>query len=428
VLRFKKIDKRPDSHFWKKVLKWADSFPNFSYHDSNTYKLNGFAPRYLKLVALGSKTSFEGTGNSDFQRLKEFLDGNPDWVFGFFNYDLKNQIENLHSSNFDGINMFLMHFFVPEILMAETENGLEIGVHEKVDLEKLLAKIESQDTVFEDLPALNVKCRVSKDRYLDIVNKIKGHIQYGDVYELNYCIEHYAENAQINPLEIYDRLNKLSPSPFSCLYKTLEKYLISASPERFMRKSGKTVISQPMKGTIKRGLNEKADLNLKNELFENPKERSENVMIVDLVRNDLSKSAVKGSVEVPELFGVYTFPKVHQMISTVKAELREDVHPVDLIKNAFPMGSMTGAPKVRAMELIEEYEATKRGLFSGSVGYFTPERDFDFNVIIRSILYNSEAKYLSFMTGGAITIQSEPEKEYEECLLKAQALKDALSC
>lgn len=165
---------------------------------------------------------------------------------------------------------------------------------------------------------------------------------------------------------------------------------------------------------------------LKNDLAKDEKERSENIMIVDLVRNDLSKTAVKGSVKVEELCKVYSFDQVHQMISTVTSQIEENTHPIDVIKSTFPMGSMTGAPKISAMKIIENLEETKRGLYSGAVGYITPRGDFDFNVVIRSILYNHTQKYISFSVGSAITSKSDPLKEYEECLVKAKAMHEVL--
>ena len=218
------------------------------------------------------------------------------------------------------------------------------------------------------------------------------------------------------------RLNEISPTPFSCYYKQQDKYLISASPERFLKKVKDKIISQPIKGTIKRGLDKNEDSLLRDKLYNDPKERAENVMIVDLVRNDLSRTAKKGSVKVDELFGIYEFSQVFQMISTITSKVEDDTNIIDIIKNAFPMGSMTGAPKVRAMELIEEFEKSKRGLYSGSVGFITPNNDFDFNVIIRSILYNQSRNYVSFTVGGAITSLADPEKEHEECMLKAEAM------
>jgi para-aminobenzoate synthetase component 1 len=230
----------------------------------------------------------------------------------------------------------------------------------------------------------------------------------------------------LNPVETYLRLSEISSAPFGAYYKLNDKYLLCSSPERFMKKAGNKLISQPIKGTIKRGGTDEEDIELKHSLLNDVKERAENVMIVDLVRNDLAKSCRPGSVKVEELFGIYTYPTVHQMISTVTGELDEQTHFIDALRNAFPMGSMTGAPKIEVMKLIEYYETTKRGLFSGSVGYITPDGDFDFNVVIRSLFYNEANKYLSYSTGGAITYDSIPEKEYEECMLKAKGIMKAL--
>ena len=252
------------------------------------------------------------------------------------------------------------------------------------------------------------------------------HIHRGDIYEANFCMEFYAENAQIEPLEIYQKLNTISEPPFAAYFKNNFQYLLSASPERYLRKEGLKVISQPIKGTARRSFDLEQDEQLKSDLAQNEKERSENIMIVDLVRNDLSQTATKGSVQVEELCQIYTFKQVHQMISTIVSEVENTTSPIEILRTTFPMGSMTGAPKISAMQIIEELEETKRGLYSGAVGYFTPNGDFDFNVVIRSILYNSENQYLSFSVGSAITSQAIPENEYEECLLKAKAMFEVL--
>jgi para-aminobenzoate synthetase component 1 len=243
---------------------------------------------------------------------------------------------------------------------------------------------------------------------------------------MNFCQEFFVENLEINPLETYSKLIEISPTPFSVFYKNENKYLISASPERFLKKIGTKIISQPIKGTIKRGENAEIDLQLRTQLECDEKERSENIMIVDLVRNDLSKTAKQASVKVEELCGIYSFKQVHQMISTISSEIDQETHFVDVIKSMFPMGSMTGAPKIEAMKLIEKFEKTKRGLYSGAVGYINPQGDFDFNVVIRSILYNLDKKYLSFSVGSAITAKSIAESEYDECLLKTEAIKKVL--
>ena len=222
------------------------------------------------------------------------------------------------------------------------------------------------------------------------------------------------------------QLSQHSPAPFSSFFRLNEHFILCASPERFLQKKGNKILSQPIKGTIKRGETIEEDQLLKQTLRNNLKEQSENVMIVDLVRNDLSHIAKDGSVKVDELFGIYTFPQVHQMISSISCEIKESIDAIDVIKACFPMGSMTGAPKVKAMELIDLYESSKRGVYSGSIGYFSPNGDFDFNVVIRSILYNDNKQKLSFSVGSAITHHSVPEEEYQETLIKAKAIFEVL--
>ena len=263
-------------------------------------------------------------------------------------------------------------------------------------------------------------------QYIQTIKRLQQHILRGDCYEINYCQEFFDENIMIDPVNTYMRLIGISPTPFSCYYKLENKYLLCASPERFLSKANNTIFSQPIKGTAPRNENSFLDTVEKDNLSKNQKEKSENVMIVDLVRNDLSKVCKEGTVEAEELFAVYSFPQVHQMISTIKGELAQNVSFAEIIKATFPMGSMTGAPKRSAMQLIEQYERTKRQLFSGSVGYISPKKDFDFNVVIRSIFYNADACFLNYLVGSAITFYADAEKEYEECNLKAKAILDTL--
>ena len=365
-----------------------------------------------------------------FDKLKEYQSITQDYLFGYISYDVKNATEHLISQNYDGLNFADLYFFQPQKILFIKNNTIEFHYLSMVDDE-----IESdfktiQKTILNTTDGNNdikIKLRIHKDEYHQKVTKVLEHIHRGDIYEANFCQEFFAENTIINPLQVYEDLNTISEPPFASFFKLDEHYLLSASPERYLKKEGRKVISQPIKGTAKRFINPIDDEKIASDLSRDTKERSENIMIVDLVRNDLSKTAKKGSVSVEELCKVYTFKQVHQMISTVVSELNDDVHPVDVIRDTFPMGSMTGAPKISAMKIIEELEETKRGLYSGTVGYFTPNGDFDFNVVIRSILYNSEKKYLSFSVGSAITAKSTPEKEYEECLLKAKAMKFVLS-
>jgi len=343
---------------------------------------------------------------------------------GFLTYDLKNEVEDLTSNNTDKLHFPDLYFFVPEHLVIIKDEKIEIISR---DPQKVINGIQSQieqNHIAHD--PIQLRSRFSKEEYIDTVIKIKEHISRGDIYVTNFCQEFFAENASIDPSSTFLKLNDISPNPFGAFFKLKDKYILSASPERFLAKRGNKLISQPIKGTAKRYDDPGDDQVASKELRSHPKELQENVMIVDLVRNDLTKSAVPGTVQTEELFGIYSFKQVHQMISTVVCELREDVTSVQAIKNTFPMGSMTGAPKISAMQLMEQYERSKRGVYSGAVGYFSPDGDFDFNVVIRTILYNATEKYLSFQVGGAITYHAEPEKEYEECLLKAQAILEVL--
>jgi len=366
----------------------------------------------------------EGKDKKAFEKLQKFIDKKKSWVFGYFSYDLKNSIENLESNNSDQLDFPTLYFFRPAYLVKFNHKDLEVLIsHPDYDYKEFLAKQSLESNPF----FVKWNQSESKEDYLQKIRKVKKHIHLGDVYELNYCFQFYKENQEINPWLTFVNLDKNTRAPFACYFQKGDHFLMSGSPERFLQKSGDKVISQPIKGTIRRGLTDEEDLRLKKQLRNDPKERSENIMITDLVRNDLSRTAIKGSVRVEELCEIYSFNTVHQMISTVSSRVDSKTPVTEIIKNAFPMGSMTGAPKVRAMELIEELETTKRGIYSGAVGYFTPEKDFDFNVVIRSLMYNAKHKFVSAMVGGAITAASDEEREYEECLLKAASVLNSLS-
>jgi len=420
--------------FINQLLKWGNDKNPFILLNSNKEKASFKDPysKYDLVAAAGLYKYVSSCKNNCFDELRSFLNENRDWTFGYFSYDLKNEIENLKSENFDGLNFPELYFFIPQYVFLIKDDKLDIGYLTQFEcgtsVAPLFYEIETykKEQKAETNNTITIKKRIEKDEYIETVEKIKQHIKKGDIYEANYCQEFYANDCTINTLNIYERLNKISPSPFSVYFKQNEHYLMSASPERFLYKSGDTIISQPIKGTAPRIADTEKDLEIKSALEQNEKERAENIMIVDLVRNDLSKIAEKGSVSVEELCKVYSFEQVHQLISTVSATLNEEFDAVNVIKATFPMGSMTGAPKIRAMKLIENYEKTKRGLYSGAVGYFNPEQDFDFNVVIRSILYNANNKYLSYTVGSAITFKSDAEKEYEECLLKAKAMNRVL--
>jgi para-aminobenzoate synthetase component 1 len=417
--------------FKSNLLNWSQQFETAIWLDSNEH--NEDYSSFDCALAAEEFTSIKTDYFTAFEKLKEYQTITKDYIFGYISYDVKNDTEQLNSSNFDGLGFADLFFFQPQKLIFIKGNTIEFQYLRMVDdeieddfeiIKKSLGKIDESDNLEKN--DIKIKLRIHKDEYHQKVTKVLEHIKRGDIYEANFCQEFYSENTSINPLEVYKHLNDISEPPFACFLKLDAQYLLSASPERYLKKDNIKVISQPIKGTAKRLISKADDDQIAFDLSRDEKERAENVMIVDLVRNDLSKTAKIGSVKVEELCKVYSFKQVHQLISTVVSEVEENLHPVEIIRSTFPMGSMTGAPKVSAMKIIEELEETKRGLYSGTVGYFTPEGNFDFNVIIRSILYNEEKKYVSYSVGGAITAKSTPEKEYEECLLKAKAMKYVL--
>ena len=413
--------------FKKQLLDWSDQFREVVFMDSNDYPQKFSS--YDAILAVDAFTLIQTDYHNAFEDLQQYQQTTKDWLFGYLSYDLKNDSEDLQSNNFDGLAFPDLFFFQPKKLFFLKGNQLTIRYLNLCDDEVETDFDTITTTVGFDYitkAAVEVQARISKESYIEKVNALLGYVHRGDIYEANFCMEFFAENITINPLEKFGKLNAISQTPFAVYFKNNKQYLLSATPERYLRKEGATLISQPIKGTAKRFSDSKEDEIAKLNLASDPKERAENIMITDLVRNDLSRTAQKGTVQVQELCGIYSFQQVHQMISTITSKLDNKHSLIDVLKLTFPMGSMTGAPKISAMKIIEELEATKRGLYSGAIGYFSPDGDFDFNVVIRSILYNQENKYVSFSVGSAITSLSNPENEYEECLLKAKAMHEVL--
>jgi len=413
--------------FKQQLIAWAQQFREITFLDSNSF-FDEFSS-FDCVLAVDAFTSIKTDYHNAFDDLNQYQQTTKDWLFGYLSYDLKNDVEHLQSSNFDGLDFPDLFFFQPKKLFLLKGNLLEIQYLNMCDDEvevDFMEILESRKLKIENENKLEINQRISKESYLQKVSKLLEHTHHGDLYEANFCMEFFAQNAVINPLEKFEKLNSISQAPFTVFLKNNKQFLLSASPERYLKKVGENIISQPIKGTSRRFSDPKEDDNSKFNLEQDPKERAENIMITDLVRNDLSRTAQKATVEVKELCAIYSFLQVHQMISTVTSKLDPQYTVVDVLKTTFPMGSMTGAPKYASMKIIEELEESKRGLYSGAVGYFTPNGDFDFNVVIRSILYNQENQYVSFSVGSAITSLSIPEKEYEECLLKAKAMLEVL--
>lgn len=423
------VSANPDI-FEKELVNFGARFSHFIFLNGHDY-----AQGFPSLMAFGNHDALtireeDGPVIKDpFNQLSDFVNKHSDWIFGHLNYELKQFIEKLPAKLKPQQSFPLLHFFVPELVVRRTNNRFDFLFHPDHPLAKapstileLLANKPNQPLFPPSPESPTIQARIAKKEYLKQIACIQNHIQQGDLYEANFCQEFYFEQAGIHLIETYEALNKLSKAPFSALYRVEDNWLLSASPERYLKKEGNKIIAQPIKGTARRGKHAEEDRLIQQELLESVKERAENTMIVDLVRNDLSRTAERGSVQVEELCGLYSFPQVHQLISTISSRISTETDPVEVIRTTFPMGSMTGAPKISAMEIIESTEAVQRGIYSGSVGYFDPNKDFDFNVVIRSLVYNQASGSGSWKVGSAITALSNAEEEYEECKLKAAAL------
>ena len=403
--------------FSKRALHWGAHFAHCAYFEPNGLDYpQGPFERLLAVAPTGAGAAHSLAELGAWPAAAGFR-------CGFITYDAKNSIEDLTSRNFDAFSWPTLHFFTPQTWLAWRAETLEIHGQSAGVLQQILAQPVAAHSL-PQVPAL--RPRLPKADYLRAATAIREDILNGEVYELNLCQEFYAEKVALEPVEVFWRLMQASPAPFAGFVRWHDHFLLCASPERFLAHRDGQLISQPIKGTIRRGTTPETDEQQRQILFNDEKERAENLMIVDLVRNDLARVAQTGTVRVPELFGLYPFRHLWQMISTVAAERHSTVNLEDILRATFPMGSMTGAPKIRAMQLIEHYEASRRGLYSGSIGHVWPNGDFDFNVVIRSLQYRRDTGYLSFQVGSAITYDSDPEREYEECLLKAKALLEVL--
>jgi len=429
----------------QQMLTWAAPFNICCFLDNHDYHSGALSLHSFEcLLAVGGAATLKASAGEGLNRLKEWAAAQQDWLFGHFAYDLAAETEaGVPVSSFsDPIGFPDLFFFVPEILIELRPDSVRIGsfgedqgrvwrqICETMPATTdagLVVGANAQLTSGTAASSPKFIPRFTRDEYLATISALRQHILRGDCYEINFCQEFFAQPVTIDPLATWWSLGKVSPNPFSAFYRLDNSHLLCASPERYLKKTGDTLFSQPIKGTSARDrLDPVLDQAHHEQLSNSPKDRSENVMVVDLVRNDLSRVCIPGTVTVTELFGVYPFPQVYQMISTVRGQLQPGLHWTEAIRGTFPMGSMTGAPKNRVVELISLYERSRRGIFSGAVGYVTPDGDFDFNVVIRSLMYNSGKKYLSYQVGSGITFYSDPAAEYEECLVKAEGIRRAL--
>lgn len=442
------------------MLTWALPFNICCFLDSHGYESSppvhfattpASSSTFECLLAVGVIDSFTASAGNAFSGLKQWAAGRQDWLLGHLSYDLTAETEGVSGEFADPIGFPDMFFFQPAHLILLQKDSIHIGCI-NADPAAIWRQIQAtQPTPARPLPPqtpagssppqttapITFTPRFTRSEYLSTVETLRRHILRGDCYEINFCQEFFAQPASIDPLTTWWALSQASPNPFAAYYRLDHRYLLCASPERFLKKIGDTLLSQPIKGTAPRQKqdipangripqDDLADAQARLELYNSAKDRAENVMVVDLVRNDLSHVCLPGSVQVSELFGIYPFPQVYQMISTITGTLLPGLDATDALRHCFPMGSMTGAPKHRVTQLIARYERSRRGLFSGAIGYITPEGDMDMNVVIRSLLYNQQSSYLSYQVGSGITWYSDPSAEYDECLVKAEGIRKAL--
>jgi para-aminobenzoate synthetase component 1 len=407
------------------IRKAEKAHSNVMYLDSNNYEDKYGQFNWLILIGATSKLEINGTDSDPWKQLDVFIKNKKTPILGtLLSYDLKNSRETLFSRNIDFTGFPLLACWEPETIIGEYRDGTPLLFG---NCDEYLVNFNIDEDEVSNQISVELIPSLTKNEYLASFNKIQNALQIGDIYEMNFCLHFNAEVKELNPIALFKNLNSISPAPFSALIKYASSWLVCSSPERFLKKSGLNLVSQPIKGTVKKSIDIDENIRLMQNLKENQKERNENIMIVDLVRNDLSHFAAKHGVSVSELCEVYPFASVNHMISTVNAKLNNENDAIEALANAFPMGSMTGVPKIKALEIADELENFQRRLYSGSVGYIESNSDFDFNVVIRSITWNEKNGYFSLSAGSAITIQANGNDEYDECILKTLALFKALN-
>ena len=373
-------------------------------------------------------------------------------AIGYFGYEMRTLIENLPSTGIDDLNLPDCYFvFMDSVMIIDhiskkkyyskiirEEFSQNIDQMFKQEINKIKNKINAlMENPYHSkmaLPSFNeikkevfspeIKPVISKEDYLKKILLAKNFISRGDVYEI--CLsQRFNQTFSGNPYQLFKELRKINPAPFSCFINFPEVKIISSSPERFLKLDGhRWAESRPIKGTRPRGQNPLHDRKLYNELLSSPKDQAENMMIVDLVRNDFGKLCLPYSIKVTELMKIEKYSTVYQMVSNIIGRLKKEYDSFDLIKACFPGGSMTGTPKIRAMEIIDQLEPIQRGIYSGSIGYLDFSGPFDLNIVIRTIFIKGKESF--FNVGGAIVADSDPEEEFQETIDKALALRMAL--
>lgn len=407
-----------------KLLDWSQQFNHIVWLDSNAYPEHQHT--YEAVLAVDAHEILSIDEDFALTNLKQYREENKNWLFGYLGYRANSR--KLEDISKDLLKFPSLYFFQPKKVFLVHKDYIELHYlkPEEIELDwEAISRIELNHACLE-LEDIEIKPRIDKDTYIAKVEQIQKYIKDGILDEINFCQEFYTDTKLDNPLAFYKQLNQISQAPFASYMRLEDKYAFCSSPERYLKHKKRKLITQPIKGTAKRLLDKEADERIKKRLKENEKEINENKLVVDMVMQEFKTFCIPESVEVTEFCKAYTFKQVHQLISTIEGEIKEDLSALDAISATYPMGSMTGLPKKTALVLTDELEDFDRGVYSGGIGYFTPEEDFDFNVVIRTALYNDTEAYLSFSAGGAITSLSNPEAEYEESLIKINAIKEIL--
>ena len=396
------------SIFKTQLIQWANQFGSFSFLDSNESSCKYSRYEFLCGVDLYEEFPFDCDTEAD---SNEFLFGTITYV-GNSSFFQTPFIKNLETTIFRARYVFY---------------GYQGRIYCNRNILEALTMLDQiqlfSSSIAGELPVINFESKTSEDEYIVNVKQLQDQIREGVFYELNYCIALEAENVVLEPLLAFHKINQHTKAPMTALVKNNDQWVLSFSPERYIQNRNGKLIAQPIKGTMKRNLeNEAEDLLLKKSLSENRKDRAENTMIVDLMRNDLTPYAKTGSIQVPEYCEVYRFNTVHQMISTVTADLVNPKNAVRALFASLPAASMTGAPKKIVVKTISETENFNRGLYSGHIGYVAPNGDYDFSVVIRTLQYDAQTRRAAVHAGSAITLLSDAESEYEECILKTKAI------
>ncbi len=358
-------------------------------------------------------------------------------AIGTLSYDLKNRLEKLPSRALRDIPYpeIWLGFYDWALVFDHPAEALWLVVspweeNPAACRSTVTERLETYcaDPVRRSLPPRRnppeIRAEMARETYLDAIRRVKDYIRSGDIYQVNYT-QRFSSTLEGDALTLYGKMRQVNPAPFAAYVDTGAFQVVSASPERFIRVQDRIIETRPIKGTRPRGASPEEDAANRQELLESEKDRAELLMIVDLERNDLGRLAETGTVEVTELFKLETYATVFHLVATVRARLRQEVGLADVLRASFPGGSITGAPKIRAMEIIDELEPTARNLYTGSIGYIGYNGDADLNIVIRTILCQDDRAW--FQVGGGIVWDSDPELEYAECQHKARGQIAALS-